>query len=340
MVACRARTGSVLEAIRRAYHGVIRPLTATPTDFARYLEAMNNLLRKIDLTSLRLFVTVCQEKNIARAAEREFIAPSAVSRRMTEIEAAIGLPIIERQSRGISVTPVGETVLRHAQAVIANIESMSAELSQFFSGTKGDVRVVANLSSMVQFLPEDIAAYQRLFPDVNIDIEEENSADVVRAVQERDAAFGICIPVPGMEGLERLPYRTDRLSVMVQRNHRLAGTPEIHMGELANENFVGLRGESALTVLIAQELSRVGTELNIKIRVSSLDALCRMVHVGLGIAVVPHQAGQLWANNLNVDLIPLADPWASRELVIIFKGHDQLNSAANSLVHFLANKDR
>ncbi len=60
---------------------------------------MNNLLRKIDLTSLRLFVAVCQEKNIARAAEREFIAPSAVSRRITEIEAIIGLPVIQRQSR-------------------------------------------------------------------------------------------------------------------------------------------------------------------------------------------------------------------------------------------------
>jgi DNA-binding transcriptional LysR family regulator len=300
---------------------------------------MNNLLRKIDLTSLRLFVTVCQEKNIARAAEREFIAPSAVSRRITEIEAAIGLPIIERQSRGISVTPVGETVLRHAQAVIGNIESMSAELSQFFSGAKGDVRVVANLSSMVQFLPEDIAAYQRLFPEVNIDIEELNSAEVIRSVEERKAAFGICIAVARFDGLEHLPYRTDRLSVMLPRKHPLAGLTQIHMKELANEDFVGLRGDSALTLLIAQELGRVGIVLNTKIQVSSLDALCRMVHVGLGIAVVPHQAGELWANTLDVELIPLADPWAVRELVIVFKSHEQLNAAASSLVDFLAHRN-
>jgi DNA-binding transcriptional LysR family regulator len=300
---------------------------------------MNNLLRKIDLTSLRLFVTVCQEKNIARAAEREFIAPSAVSRRITEIEAAIGLPIIERQSRGISVTPVGETVLRHAQAVIANIESMSAELSQFFSGAKGDVRVVANLSSMVQFLPEDIAAYQRLFPEVNIDIEELSSAEVVRSVEERGAAFGICIAVPKFEGLEQLHYRTDRLSFMIPRKHPLASRTQIHITELANEHFVGLRGDSAITLLIAQELSRVGIVLNTKIQVSSLDALCRMVHVGLGIAVVPHQAGELWANSLDVELIPLVEPWAVRELVIMFKSHDQLNAAARSLVNFLANRN-
>jgi len=100
---------------------------------------MENLLKKLDLTSLRLFVAVCQERNIARAAEREFIASSAVSRRIAEIEAVIGLPVIQRQSRGITVTPVGETVLRYALAIIGNLEQMSAELSRFSSGAKGRV---------------------------------------------------------------------------------------------------------------------------------------------------------------------------------------------------------
>ena len=153
---------------------------------------MNNLLRKIDLTSLRLFVAVCQERNIARAAEREFIAPSAISRRIAEIEAIIGLPVIHRESRGISVTPVGETVLRHAQAVIGSIEAMGAELSQFASGAKGKVRLVGNLSSIVQFLPEDIAAFQRAFPDVDIDLEEQTSTNVMRSIQEHAADLGIC----------------------------------------------------------------------------------------------------------------------------------------------------
>jgi DNA-binding transcriptional LysR family regulator len=100
---------------------------------------MENLLKKLDLTSLRLFVAVCQEQNIARAAEREFIASSAVSRRIAEIEALIGLPVIQRQSRGITVTPVGETVLRYALAIIGSIEQMSAELSRFWAGVPGGV---------------------------------------------------------------------------------------------------------------------------------------------------------------------------------------------------------
>ena len=208
---------------------------------------MENLLKKLDLTSLRLFVAVCQEQNIARAAEREFIASSAVSRRIAEIEALIGLPVIQRQSRGITVTPVGETVLRYALAIIGNIEQMSAELSRFSSGAKGRVRVVANLSSIVQFLPEDVAAFGRVFPEVSIELEEENSADVLRIVDEHGADFGICNAVAGSEAFEQVPYREDRLAVLVPGGHRLADVSRVAFDELLDDSFVGLRSESALT---------------------------------------------------------------------------------------------
>jgi DNA-binding transcriptional LysR family regulator len=299
---------------------------------------MENLLKKLDLTSLRLFVAVCQEQNIARAAEREFIASSAVSRRIAEIEAVIGLPVIQRQSRGITVTPVGETVLRYALAIIGNIEQMSAELSRFSSGAKGTVRVVANLSSIVQFLPEDVAAFGRVFPEVSIELEEENSADVLRIVDEHGADFGICNPVPGSEAFEQVPYREDRLAVLVPGGHRLASGSRVAFEVLLDDSFVGLRSESALTKLLAQQAASAGRQLDVKIRVSSLDALCRMVHAGLGIAIVPEQVGLLYVNALDVRLLSLSDAWAVRHLIMIFRSRDQLSASAAGLVRFLGSK--
>ncbi|CAD6526206.1 LysR family transcriptional regulator [Paraburkholderia metrosideri] len=296
---------------------------------------MENLLKKLDLTSLRLFVAVCQERNIARAAEREFIASSAVSRRIAEIEAVIGLPVIQRQSRGITVTPVGETVLRYALAIIGHIEQMSAELSRFSSGAKGRVRVVANLSSIVQFLPEDVAAFGRAFPEVTIELEEENSADVLRIVDEHGADFGICNPVAGSEAFEQLPYRQDRLAVLVPGGHRLAQAQRVAFDDLLDDRFVGLRSESALTRLLAEQATTAGRKLDVKIRVSSLDALCRMVHAGLGIAVVPEQVGLLYVNALDVRVLPLSDAWAVRRLIMIFKAREQLSASAAALVGFL-----
>ncbi|MFL9985908.1 LysR family transcriptional regulator [Paraburkholderia sediminicola] len=299
---------------------------------------MENLLKKLDLTSLRLFVAVCQEQNIARAAEREFIASSAVSRRIAEIEALIGLPVIQRQSRGITVTPVGETVLRYALTIIGNIEQMSAELSRFSSGAKGRVRAVANLSSIVQFLPEDVAAFGRGFPEVSIELEEENSADVLRIVDEHGADFGICNPVTGSEAFEQVPYREDRLAVLVPGGHRLAAASRVTFDELLDDSFVGLRSESALTKLLAQQAASAGRQIDVKIRVSSLDALCRMVHAGLGIAIVPEQVGLLYVNALDVRLLSLSDAWAVRHLIMIFRSRDQLSASAAALVGFLGSK--
>jgi DNA-binding transcriptional LysR family regulator len=298
---------------------------------------MENLLKKLDLTSLRLFVAVCQEKNIARAAEREFIASSAVSRRIAEIEGLIGLPVIERQSRGIAVTPVGETVLRYAQMIIADIEAMSAELSLFQSGAKGSVRVVANLSSIVQFLPEDVAAFERVFPNVHIDLEERHTADVLRLIAERGADLGIC-NATGLDAaeVEHAPYRSDRLALAVPRAHRFAAAARVAFAEVTGERFVGLHDESALTRQLAAEAARQHAQLDVKIRVSSLDALCRMVHAGLGVAIVPEQTAQLYLGTLDIAIVPLSDAWAVRQLVIVYKHREQLSASAAALVRFLA----
>lgn len=296
---------------------------------------MESLLRRLDLTSLRLFVAVCQESSIARAAEREFIAPSAVSRRVAELESLVGLPLIQRHARGVTVTPAGQMVLRHARQVISNIEAMGAELSHVYAGVKGHVRVVANLSAIVQFLPEDVAAFQRLFPEVDIDLEEQHSPDVLRLVRAREADFGICNRISGVQALHWQPYRRDSLAVMLPAGHRMAARRRLSLREIAGETFVGLGENSALTQLLAAQAEALGLALKVKIRVASLDALCRMAHAGLGIAILPQQVAQLYERALDVAVRPLDDSWAQRDIGIIHLGEEHLSATAASLLRFL-----
>lgn len=297
---------------------------------------MENLLRKLDLTSLRLFVAVCQEHSIARAAEREFIAPSAVSRRIAELESLIGLPLIQRHTRGVTITQAGQTVLRHAGKLIGDVEAMGADLSRLYSGAKGHVHIAANLSAIVQFLPEDVAAFQRLFPDIDIELEERHSPDVLRRVRERDVDFGICNKTADIEGLHSLPYRRDRLSVMLPASHPKAAARQLSLQDIAGETFVGLGPDSALTQMLTARAQAMGTTLAVKIRVTSLDALCRMAHAGLGIAIMPQQVAELYLSALDVVVKPLSDPWARREMRIVCIDPEQLSASASVLLRFLA----
>ena len=148
--------------------------------------------RRIDLTSLQLFVAVCELGSIGRAAEREFIAASAVSKRLSDLETAVDTALLYRHSRGVTLTPAGESLLHHARTVLFGLERMQGELSEYADGVRGHVRMHANISAIVQFLPEDLGAFARAHSQVKIDLQEHLSSDVLHAVQEGAADLGIC----------------------------------------------------------------------------------------------------------------------------------------------------
>src|SRR3982751_165433 len=127
--------------------------------------------RRIDLTSLQLFVAVCELGSIGRAAEREFIAASAVSKRLSDLEATLQTPLLYRHTRGVNLTPAGESLLHHARSVLFSLEKMQSELSEYADGGRGHVRIHANISAIVQFLPEDLGVFTRAHEAIKIDLE-------------------------------------------------------------------------------------------------------------------------------------------------------------------------
>jgi len=164
-----------------------------------------NFARRIDLTSLQLFVAVCELGSIGKAAEREFIAASAVSKRLSDLEATLDTPLLYRHTRGVDLTPAGESLLHHARSVLFSLEKMQSELSEYADGVRGHVRVHASISAIVQFLPEDLGAFTREHSGIKIDLEEHLSTEVVRAVQEGAADLGICNTADGAGDLQALP---------------------------------------------------------------------------------------------------------------------------------------
>jgi DNA-binding transcriptional LysR family regulator len=117
---------------------------------------------RLNLYSLQLFVAVVEEGTIAAAAEREHIATSALSKRISELERLIGTPLLIRQSRGVMPSEAGRTLARGARTLLHGAEDLAAEVRDFASGVTGHVRVAANLSSITQFLAHDIARFLAL----------------------------------------------------------------------------------------------------------------------------------------------------------------------------------
>ena len=293
--------------------------------------------RRIDLTSLQLFVAVCELGSIGRAAEREFIAASAVSKRLSDLEAAVGTALLYRHSRGVTLTPAGESLLHHARTVLFGLERMQGELSEYAGGVRGHVRMHANISAIVQFLPEDLGAFARTHSQIKIDLQEHLSPAVLHAVQEGAADLGLCNMPATSHGspLQSRPYRSDHLVLVVPQTHALSARTAIEFEEVLDWDIVGLHAGSSISLAMHQAAAQAGRPLRQRIQVTSLDAMCRMIDNGLGVGLLPDRAFALMRGVGRLTAVPLQAPWARRELRLVARDFDTLPVIARLLVEHL-----
>lgn len=293
------------------------------------------LARRLDLNSLQLFVAVCELGSIGKAAEREFIAQSALSKRLSDLEATLGSALLQRHSRGVHPTPAGQNLLHHARGLLFSLERMQTELAEYADGARGQVRVHASISATVQFLPEDLGAFTRAHPSIKIDLEEHLSSEIIRAVQEGAADLGICNTADGVGELQTLPYKHDQLVLVVPAGHVLAKRKSVAFEETLAFDHVGLHSNSSIYVAMRQAAAALGQSIKLRIQVTGLDAMARMIHNGLGIGVMPLRAFTLMQGAGELKTVALKDAWATRNIELIARDFSTLPRTARLLVEHL-----
>lgn len=296
--------------------------------------------RRLDLTSLQLFAAVCEHGSIGRAAQQSFIAASAVSRRLSELEQAVGSTLLERQRRGVTPTAAGQALLHHARALDFGLQRMYSELAEYSGGVRGHVRMHANMSAIVQFLPEDLGAFAQRHPQIKIDLQEHLSGAVLQALQAGAADLGICqlgtSASQGALGLQSRPYRSDHLVLVMPQSHALSARAAIDFEEVLDCDIVGLQAGSSIGLAMQQAAARAGRSLRQRIQVTSLDAMCRMVANGLGLGLLPSRAFGLLQGLGPLVGVPLTDAWAQRELHLVARDFAALPLTARLLLEHLA----
>jgi DNA-binding transcriptional LysR family regulator len=291
-----------------------------------------------DLIDLRLFLHVAETGSITAGAARSGLALASASARVRGMEEQAGVALLERGRRGVEPTPAGRALLHHARLVGQQMERMRGEMGEYASGLKGHVRLLANTAAMAEFLPETLAAFLAAHPNVDIDLDERPSPEVARAIVEDLADVGVVSHHADLTGLQSFPFRTDRLVLVVPPDHALAARGWIAFAEALGFDFIGLSGDSALQQHLAGHAARSGGRMRIRARVRGLDAVCRMVALGAGAAVIPEAAAQRWESRDALAIVRLEDAWTERQLLVIVRRLDSLSGHARRLVdHLVAN---
>lgn len=297
-------------------------------------------MRRIDFVTLKLFVAIADERSLTKAAEREHLALAAVSKRVSDLENQLGIALLYRQPKGVELTPAGHALLHHARNMMDNLAQMNADLSEFSEGVKGHVRIHANTSAVIEFLPEDLSAFTRLHPQVKIDLEERVSSEAIRAVREGLTDIGIFAGHVPADELQVFNYRHDRLVLVTPRAHPLAERSRISLHEAVSYDFIGLQQDASLHGLLQQAARHLGTPLRLRIQVRSFEAICRMIHTGMGIGILPELAVRTYLPALDVQVVALDDPWARRELKIAVRSLEALSMTARQMLEHLMSSEQ
>ena len=289
---------------------------------------------RFDLTDLQLFVHVAEAGSLTAGARRSHLALASASARVRGMEEALGVALLLRGRRGVTTTPAGQTLLHHARLVLRQMDKMRGELGEYAQGLKGHIRLLCNTVALSEFLPEALGSFMQRHPNLNLDLEERLSHDIALAVAEGEADIGILADSADLAGLETFPFRPDRLVAVLAET---GGPPveadgTVSFERLLDGDFIGLAGDSALQSYLAQHASRLGQPLKVRVRLRSFEAICRMVANGTGLSVVPEAAARRCQQAMAIRIVPLAEPWALRQLLICVRRFSELPLFARQLI--------
>jgi DNA-binding transcriptional LysR family regulator len=288
---------------------------------------------RFDLIDLRLFLHVAEAASITHGATRANMTLASASERIRDMEKTLGAPLLERKRRGIRLTPVGSALVHHARIVTQQLENMRGELGDYAKGLRGHVRLLANTVAIAELLPDALASFLAAHPNIDIELDDRPSREIVRTIAEGRADIGIVTDaVDPAEELETFPLGAIRLVVVVPRRHPLGSRRKVAFRETLDHDAVGLPVGSALQEYLDHHAARTGRRLKVRIRLSGFDAICRIVESGVGLAVLPETAARRCRQSMAIRVIPLTDKWALRRHAICVRSFAALPAHAKRLV--------
>ncbi|QUS41702.1 LysR family transcriptional regulator [Tardiphaga alba] len=288
-----------------------------------------------DLVDLRLFVAVAEARSITGGAAAAHLALASASARIQGLEAAVGVALLKRGRRGVTLTAAGESLLGHARLVLHDVETLRSEMTAYASGSKASIAMLANTVGLSEHLPKALAAFLREHPQVSLDVEERESADIAQAIAGGTADLGFAAEHTLPDSLDRFIFSEDRLVLVTAPRSDLAHHRHVDFNEVADRDFIGLTNATALQNHIGKYAARMGKRLRFRAQMRDFDAMCQMAAAQVGIAVVPEVAARRCARSMAISLVKIRDPWANRKLAICFRDLATISRPAQQLIAHL-----
>ncbi len=285
-----------------------------------------------DLPDLRLFIHVSEALSLTGGARRASLSTAAASTRIKSLEGQLGSRLFYRGSQGVELTPAGEKLLKHARAIMRQVEYVKSDFSNYSNSEVGHIRIFANTTAVTEFMPEVLADFLGRRPGITIDLQERLTNDIFRGVLDGAADFGVTSGEIKIRGLEVLPFSMDRLVVVVPSSHPLETGEPIFFHQTLEYPHVGLHEGSTLLQFLKAQVTELGVYLPLRIQVFGFEPACRMIEAGVGIGILPESSALRYQRTMDLCIVRLKDDWATRERSVVVRELDSLPESSKELI--------
>jgi DNA-binding transcriptional LysR family regulator len=294
----------------------------------------------MDLRQIEYFVVVARQRNFSRAAQVLGVAQPALSQQVKRLEDELGIQLLDRSTRPVTLTDAGEAFQVRAERVLAEAR-MAREHMREFAGVGRGRLVVGALPALASlWLPAALGAFHEAHPRVEISVREENTEELARLLGTGQLDLALLHAVPGMasggpnlQGLVMERLFDEELVLIVGASHPLAGRRSVRLAELRNEPFVLLARGSGLAHTVLGAAGAEGFTPQVAAEATSMPTLRALVAAGLGVSVVPRLPAR--APGPAVAVLPLRPALPSHSTAVAWRGGLRPSATTEALLGYV-----
>jgi DNA-binding transcriptional LysR family regulator len=297
-------------------------------------------MQSFDIVTLRVFLAVARLGSIGAAARNEHIAPSAASRRISDLEHDLDTVLFARTPAGASLTSAGKAFAGHCERLLSSYADVRADLKRFADGEAGELRLAAIPRALDGTLPFTIARFKENNPEVHVTIQETSSRQGIRFLREDVADLAIIYDSVDIKGFESFQFKQDPIWVVGKKDHPLfvkhSSSSPILFEDTLDFEHISYHEGSVLDELVSEARRKKGRSFSYDTKVNRTNSLLKCVEAGLGLGIISKRDLTPYLKNDNLHAVKLADAWATRNRVCVYPKGQAASPIVKKFLRYLA----
>ncbi|WP_066307563.1 LysR family transcriptional regulator [Bacillus sp. FJAT-29814] len=278
------------------------------------------------------FQTVAKHNSFTKASEELNLSQPALSRSILRLEEEIGVPLLERKSRGVVLNQYGKVFLEYVNQVLSEMKDAKQKIHDMVDPNHGTISLAFIQTLGSSFVPDLISDFQKEFPNIQFQLSQNISSKILKEIHAANIDIGFCSPLEQHEGLCSVPVLSEELFLIVPASHRLAEKERINLSEVADEPFILFKPQTALHDLIENLCHEAGFHPRKVFEGYEERTVSDLVGANFGVAIVPHIPN---LDKSKISMIQVQSPKCFRVIQMVWRRNGYMSPAVTNFKEFV-----